>query len=146
MAEIIRGGLISVPEGQNQAASALGLTSAQTLRRVVLPQAMRAIIPPIGNAFIGMLKYTSLASVISVMELLHSAQRIYSSNFQIIPLLVVASIWYLTLTSIMTLIQRQIENHFNRGFDNTPAPRTKLTVTGLLFGSRRSGSTGAPLR
>lgn len=117
MAEIIRGGLLSVPKGQAEAAGALGLTSGQTLRKVVMPQAMRSITPAIGNAFIGMLKYTSLASVISVTELLHSAQSIYAANFQIIPLLLVASIWYLVVTSILTLIQRQIEDRFNRGFD-----------------------------
>lgn len=132
MAEIIRGGLIAVPQGQHEAASALGLSSSQTLRKVVLPQAMRSIVPPIGNSFIGMLKYTSLASVISVMELLHSAQRIYSANFQIIPLLVVASLWYLVLTTLLTLVQRRIENHFNRGFDG----RSITPPRGSLLGRR----------
>ncbi|MEZ2392095.1 amino acid ABC transporter permease [bacterium RCC_150] len=138
MAEIIRAGLLSVSNGQREAAAALGLTSGQALRRVVLPQAMRTIIPPIGNSFIGMLKYTSLASVISVSELLHSAQNIYATNFQVIPLLIVASIWYLVVTSLLTLIQRQIESYFNRGFDKRPpAQNKKVTLASVLFGSRR---------
>ena len=144
MAEIIRGGLISVPSGQHEASAALGLSSGQTLRRIILPQAMRAIIPPIGNSFIGMLKYTSLASVISVTELLHSAQRIYASNFEVIPLLFVASIWYLTITSVMTVIQRLIENYFNRGFDGRPRAAKRLTVSTLMFGLRRTGAGSPP--
>lgn len=139
MAEIIRGGLISVPAGQHEAAAALGLSPSQTLRRVVLPQAMRSIIPPIGNQFIGMLKYTSLASVISVGELLHSAQQISATTFQIIPMLTVASIWYLVATSVLSLIQRRIEMHFNRGFDGRLALRKqKTTIQTLLTGLSRA--------
>lgn len=138
VAEIIRGGLLSIPNGQHEAASALGLTSGQTMRKVVLPQAMRMIIPPIGNQFIGMLKYTSLASVVSVGELLHAAQSIYTTNFQIIPLLVVASIWYLVLTTVLTFLQRRVEAYFNRGFDGrstVPVRRTPF-LSGIL-GRRR---------
>src|SRR6478752_1907114 len=95
MAEIVRGGLISVDEGQWEASSALGMTRMQTLRRIVLPQAMRVIVPPTGNETISMLKTTSLVSVIAYAELLYSAQIIYGRTFQTIPLLLVASIWYL---------------------------------------------------
>lgn len=118
MAEIIRGGILSVPKGQSEAASALGMSSRLTLFRIVLPQAMRAIIPATGNQVIGMLKYTSLASVISVAELLQSAQQIYNVNFRIIPLLMVASFWYIILTSLLTIGQRFIERYFARGFDS----------------------------
>ncbi|MFP5069232.1 amino acid ABC transporter permease [Pseudonocardia nantongensis] len=115
MAEIVRGGIGSVGRGQTEAADALGMTRAQTLRRVVLPQAMRVIIPPTGNETIGMLKTTSLVVVVGYFELLTSVQRIYSANFQVIPLLIVAAAWYLALTSLLTLGQRSIERRFGRG-------------------------------
>ena len=99
MSEIVRAGIISVEEGQTEAAKALGMTSGQTMRRIVLPQAMRVIIPPTGNETISMLKNTSLVSVIAVAELLYSAQLIYSQNFKQIPLLIVVCIWYLAITT-----------------------------------------------
>ena len=91
MAEIVRAGIISVEEGQTDAAQSLGMTRLQTMRRIVLPQAMRVIIPPTGNETISMLKTTSLVSVIAVADLLYGAQIIYSVNFKTIPLLIVAS-------------------------------------------------------
>ena len=97
MSEIVRAGIISVDEGQTDAAHALGMTRLQTMRRIVLPQAMRVIIPPTGNETISMLKTTSLVSVIAVTELLYSVQLIYARNYQTIPLLIVASIWYLVV-------------------------------------------------
>ncbi len=97
MAEIVRAGIISVDDGQTLAAQSLGLTRLQTMRRIVLPQAMRVIIPPTGNETISMLKTTSLASIIAVPELLYAAQSIYSVNFKTIPLLIVVSIWYIAL-------------------------------------------------
>ena len=121
MAEIVRGGLQSVDEGQTEAAGALGLSRIQTLRRIVLPQAMRVIIPPTGNETSAMLKNTSLVVVIGYFELLTSAQRIYSTNFQTIPLLIVAAIWYLVLTSILAVGQYYIERHYGRGTSRTSA-------------------------
>ena len=115
MAEIVRSGVLGVDAGQMEAASAVGLTRMQTMRVIVLPQAMRIIIPPTGNEVIGMLKYTSLASVISVTELLQSSQNIYQRNFETIPLLVVASIWYLVLTTLLTIGQRFVERRLGRG-------------------------------
>jgi polar amino acid transport system permease protein len=124
MAEIVRGGLVSVDEGQSEAAGALGMSRAQTLRRIVLPQAMRVIIPPTGNETISMLKTTSLVVVIGYFELLTSVQRIYSTNFQTIPLLIVAAAWYLALTSVLSIGQGYIERHFGRGSRrNAPGPR-----------------------
>jgi polar amino acid transport system permease protein len=120
MAEIVRAGIISVDEGQVDAASALGMTPTLTLRRIVLPQAMRVIIPPTGNEFISMLKTTSLASAITYGELLRRAGDVYSTNLEVVPLLVVASIWYLVLTSVASIGQYYIERRFSRGRMRTP--------------------------
>src|SRR5262249_19092838 len=98
MSEIVRAGIISVEEGQTDAAQALGMTRLQTMRRIVLPQAMRVIIPPTGNETISMLKTTSLVAFIALTDLLYSAQQIYSVNYKTIQLLIVASIWYLAAT------------------------------------------------
>jgi polar amino acid transport system permease protein len=128
MAEIVRAGLISVDEGQTEAAQALGLSHIQTLRFVTLPQAMRVIVPPTGNETISMLKDTSLVSVIAVVDLLYSVQLIYARNYKQIPLLVVAIIWYLALTSVLYLIQYYIERRFGRGSSRNlpPTPRERL--------------------
>jgi polar amino acid transport system permease protein len=115
MAEIVRAGIISVEEGQTEASTALGMTRTQTMRHIVLPQAMRVIIPPTGNETISMLKYTSLVSVIAVPELLYSAQLIYAQNFQQIPLLIVVCIWYLAITSVLSIGQYFLERHYGRG-------------------------------
>jgi polar amino acid transport system permease protein len=115
MAEIVRSGILSIQPGQREAATALGLSRGQTMRRIVLPQAMRVIIPPSGNELVGMLKATSLVSVIALSELLYSAQAIYSQNYQTIPLLIVASLWYLVVTTVLTVAQGFVEKHFSRG-------------------------------
>jgi polar amino acid transport system permease protein len=115
MAEIVRAGILSVEHGQSEAAQALGMRRGQTMRRIILPQAMRVIIPPTGNETISMLKTSSLASVITVTELLYAVQLIYSVNFQTIPLLIVASLWYLIVTSLLTIGQYYIERHYARG-------------------------------
>jgi polar amino acid transport system permease protein len=116
MAEIVRGGIQSVDGGQSEAAGALGLSRAQTLRRIVLPQAMRVIVPPTGNETISMLKTTSLVVVIAYFELTVAVQTIYSRTFQTIPLLIVAALWYLALTSVLSVGQMFIERRFGRGF------------------------------
>jgi len=133
MAEIVRAGIISVPEGQADAAQSLGMTRLQTLQRIVLPQAMRVIIPPTGNETISMLKTTSLASVITVNELLNSAERIYDRTYQTIPLLIVASIWYLVCTSVLYVGQYYLELHYGRGATRqralTPLQRMRARMT-----------------
>lgn len=130
MAEIVRGGLLGVDKGQTEAAAALGLGNGRTLWRIVLPQAMRIIVPPTGNQVISMLKNTSLVSVLGVGELLHSAQIVYSRTFQAIPLLIVASLWYLLMTTILGVGQRYLERHFGRGEAHSTAPkRRKKKVT-----------------
>lgn len=115
MAEIVRAGIHSVDEGQVEAAQALGMRRSLSMRRIVLPQAMRVIIPPTGNETISMLKTTSLVSVISLADLLYSAQIISSRTFQVIPLLIVASLWYLIVTTVLTVIQSRIERRYSRG-------------------------------
>ncbi|MDH6145717.1 MULTISPECIES: amino acid ABC transporter permease [Kitasatospora] len=128
MAEIVRAGIQSVDEGQSEAAHALGMSRGQTMRRIVLPQAMRVIIPPTGNETISMLKTTSLVTVISLEELFRAGQNIYSHNFKNIPLLVVVSIWYLFLTSILTIGQYYVERYYARGANRAlpPTPLQKL--------------------
>jgi polar amino acid transport system permease protein len=115
MAEIVRAGIISVEEGQTEASKALGMTRIQTLRHIVLPQAMRVIIPPTGNETISMLKNSSLVFAIAVAELLYSVQLIYAQNFQQIPLLLVAVIWYLAMTTVLSIGQYFLERHYGRG-------------------------------
>jgi len=115
MSEIVRAGIISVDEGQTEAAASLGMSKGLTLRKIVLPQAMRVIIPPTGNETISMLKTTSLVSTITVVELFQAAQNIYSSNYQVVPLLTVASLWYLFFTSVMTVGQFYVERYYARG-------------------------------
>ena len=115
MAEIVRGGILSVDHGQSEAALALGMRRSLSMRLIVLPQAMRVIIPPMGNEVIGMLKTTSIVSVIAVPELLNSTQLIYSRTYQVIPLLIVACLWYLVMTSVLSLFQVRLERRFSRG-------------------------------
>lgn len=109
MAEIVRSGIISVDRGQLEAADALGLTPRQRFRRVILPQAMQIIIPPSSTQLLNLLKMTTLVSVLAMGDLLFSAQMIYTRTFQPIPLLIVASLWYLILTSILMLVQQRLE-------------------------------------
>ena len=129
MSEIVRAGILSVDPGQREAATALGLTRAQTMRRIVLPQALRVIVPPTGNQIIGMLKLTSLASVISVTELLAAAGLIYTRTYETIPLLIVASIWYIVLTGVLTLVQRFIERHLGRSVHDAAQPASASRAT-----------------
>jgi polar amino acid transport system permease protein len=115
MAEIVRAGIISVEHGQTEAAQALGMNRGLVMRRIVLPQAMRVIIPPTGNETISMLKTTSLAFTASVTELFTRQQQIATATYAVLELLIVASIWYLVMTSILTVGQYYIERHFARG-------------------------------
>jgi polar amino acid transport system permease protein len=128
MAEIVRAGIISVDEGQTEAAQSLGMNKLQTLRRIVLPQAMRIIIPPTGNETISMLKTTSLVSAIAVTDLFTATQNISNANYQIVPLLVVASIWYLFFTSVLTVGQYYVERYYARGSTRSlpPTPIQRL--------------------
>ncbi len=128
MAEIVRGGLLAVNEGQTEAALSLGMRKGLLLRRIVLPQAVRVIIPPTGNEFISMVKNTSLVAFIGGKDLFTQAQTIYDNNLKVIPLLVVASLWYLVITSVLTVGQYYLERRYARGATRTlpPTPIQRL--------------------
>lgn len=137
-AEIIRAGIQSVGNGQLEAARALGYTRSQIFRHTVLPQAMRAILPPAGNEVIGQLKTTAVVSVISLQDVLYSAQIIYQRTYEVIPLLLVATLWYLLLTSVLSVGQFYVERYFARGVKRDKAKvwfARKLPV--YLFNARR---------
>ena len=114
-AEIVRAGIQSVSQGQLEAARALGYRRGQIFRDTVLPQAMRAILPPAGNEVIGQLKTTAVVSVISLQDVLYSAQIIYQRTYEVIPLLLVATLWYLLMTSVLSIGQYYVERYFGRG-------------------------------
>jgi len=140
MAEIARAGIISVDEGQTEAAQALGMTRLLTMRRIVLPQAMRVIIPPTGNETISMLKTTSIVSVIGYAELTFTAQIIGARTFQVIPLFLTISLWYLAMTSVLYVGQFYLERYFARGSAHslplTPIQRIRLMTLGQREGMR----------
>lgn len=114
-AEVVRGGILSVDRGQIEAAQSLGLGRWRRWRRIVLPQAMRSIVPPAGNMLIGTLKGTSIVSVIAVQDLLYSVQLVYHRTYQVIPLLMVATLWYVVVTSVLGVGQYYVERHYARG-------------------------------
>lgn len=149
--EIVRGGILAVDPGQREAAKALGLGEARIFRRIVLPQAMPAIVPASGNLLIGMLKATSIVSVIAVEDLLYSAQLIYNQNFLIIPLLLVATVWYIILTTLLSVGQFYVERHYARGSRRDGPARGGPSARGLrqltranlpLFGRTRTDLAG----
>jgi polar amino acid transport system permease protein len=139
MAEIVRAGIISVDEGQTDAAQSLGMSRLQIMRRIVLPQAMRVIIPPTGNETISMLKTSSLASVIALTELLLAAENIFSVDFKPIQLLIVASIWYAVCTSVLYVGQYYLERYYGRGASReltlTPLQRVRMGLLDFRHGS-----------
>jgi len=145
-AEIVRGGILSVDRGQSEAAEALGLSRGRIFRRIVLPQAMPAIVPATGNLLIGLLKATSIVSVIAVQDLLYSVQLIYQQNFLIMPLLMVATLWYIILTTVLSIGQYFIERHYARGRRRDPGPGPGLWQIALgnlpVFGRTRSDLAG----
>lgn len=114
LAEIIRAGIMSVPAGQSEAAQAIGLTRSRTMRLVVMPQALRIIIPPLGNAFNGLMKTSSLASVISMEELLRRTELLIQVQFKVLEIFTVAALYYLVLTTLWGFVQQRLEKHFSR--------------------------------
>ncbi|MTH59498.1 amino acid ABC transporter permease/ATP-binding protein [Paracoccus litorisediminis] len=121
-AEVIRGGILSVDQGQHEAAAALGLPRGHQARRIVLPQAMRAIVPTAFNEIIGLAKGTSMVYVLALPELFYTVQIIYRRNLEVIPLLMVATVWYLIILSVLSVIQYHIERHYARGAVRTLPP------------------------
>jgi polar amino acid transport system permease protein len=129
MAEIIRGGFMSVGKGQIEAADSLGMSSATKMRKVIIPQAMPSIIPATGNQVIGMFKETSLVSVLGVAELLQSAQLIYARTYETIPLLIVASLWYLVMTLLLSYPQSLLEKKYSRTTSRLPRQAKPVVLT-----------------
>ncbi|MFE6053287.1 amino acid ABC transporter permease [Kitasatospora sp. NPDC056446] len=125
-AEVIRGGILSVDRGQLEAAAALGLGRGRVLRRIIVPQAMRAIVPTAGNMLIGALKGTSIVSVLAVSDLLYSVQLVYLQSYRVIPMLMVATIWYLVVTTVLSVGQYYVERHFAKGATRDGLPPTPL--------------------
>ncbi|MET7392823.1 amino acid ABC transporter permease [Dactylosporangium sp. NPDC005572] len=119
LGEIIRSGIISVDRGQSEAANALGLGRVDTFRRIVLPQALRVIVPPASNEAIGLLKYSSVVSVIALPDLLYSGQLIYARTYETIPVLIVVCIWYLVIVSLLTALESRLERRLGAGFRST---------------------------
>lgn len=144
LTEVIRSGILSVDEGQDEASTALGLSRLGTLRHVVMPQALRIILPPYGNESIGMLKTSSLAAVIAFPELLDSVEQIYYVNSRVIELLLVAGIWYLVATSALSVGQYYLERHLSRGLARARPRSTfeQLIIRGLdqISGRRGQGA------
>jgi polar amino acid transport system permease protein len=138
MAEIVRAGIISVDQGQTEAAMALGMRRTQVLQRIVLPQAMRVIVPPTGNETISMLKTSSLAFITQFGELFRVSTEISAFNFRIVELLIVISFWYLLFTSVLTVGQYYIERYFARG------SQRELPLTPLQYFRRRLFTFHAP--
>jgi polar amino acid transport system permease protein len=137
MAEIVRAGIISVGEGQTEAAKSLGMSRLQIMRRIVLPQAMRVIIPPTGNETISMLKSSALVSVIAFTELLLASENIYAVNYKPIQLLIVASFWYAVMTSILYIGQYYLERHYARGAARELPPTPLERIRRGLLSLRR---------
>jgi polar amino acid transport system permease protein len=133
MSEIVRAGILSVDEGQTEASQALGMRRLKIMRRIVLPQAMRVIIPPTGNETISMLKTTSLASTVAFTELLKAGEDIFNANYKTIPLLIVVSVWYIIVTSILSVGQYYLERYYGRGSSRelppTPMQRLRRNLT-----------------
>jgi polar amino acid transport system permease protein len=146
MTEIVRGGILSVDRGQLEAASTLGMPRLKAMRRIVLPQAMRVIIPPIGNEFIGLLKTSSMASTIAFTEILHRAQLIYFVNAKVIELLIVAAGWYLIIVTLFTIVQFQVEKRFARGQSHEPPPTWLQTLWRNLLAGRAGARKGSVTR
>jgi len=125
-AEVVRGGILSVDKGQMEAAQSIGMTKLRAMLTIVLPQAMRVIIPPIGNETIGMVKLTSLASVIQFSEILRTVGDVYYANSRVIELLIVAGIWYMVIVTVLSLGQSYIEKYFSKGWGRTSQSRKAL--------------------
>jgi polar amino acid transport system permease protein len=123
LSEIVRAGIMAVPKGQREAALALGLHRFQVFRLVTWPQALRVMIPPLGNSVNGLLKTTSVVSVISVDELLRRTQILIQERFLVLELFAVAALYYLVLTSLWELVQRRLELRYGRGYGNEAADR-----------------------
>jgi len=140
-AEIVRSGFLSVDAGQLEAAAALGIPRAKQVWRIILPQAMRSIVPTAGNEAIGMVKGTSVVYIMALPELFYQVQVVYTRNGRVIALLLVATIWYLVLTTVLNIAQYYVERYYARGAARalplTPLQRVRRTVAEFRAGSAR---------
>ncbi|MFE2638082.1 amino acid ABC transporter permease [Streptomyces scopuliridis] len=141
-AEIVRGGIISVDAGQLEAAAALGIPRLRQLRRILLPQAMRGILPNAANEVISLFKGTSIVSVMAIGELFYQVQVIYGRNGRVVPLLMVATAWYILLTTLLTIAQYYVERHFARGAERTPPPTPLQRARTFTRRMRAAAATG----
>ncbi|MFJ2114728.1 amino acid ABC transporter permease [Streptomyces sp. NPDC087850] len=141
-AEIIRGGIISVDSGQLEAAAALGIPRLRQLRRILLPQAMRSILPNAANEVISLFKGTSIVSVMAIGELFYQVQVIYGRNGRVVPLLMVATVWYILLTTLLSITQYYVERHFARGAERTPPPTPLQRARAFTHRMRATATTG----
>lgn len=147
-AEVVRGGILSVDPGQTEAAQALGLSRRRTLRRIVVPQAMRSIVPTAGNMLIGTLKGTSIVSVLAVHDLLYSVQLVYNQTYQVIPLLMVATLWYIAVTTVLSAGQFYVERYYARGTSRAlpPTPPQRLRGHAAALRARLRAASAADAR
>jgi polar amino acid transport system permease protein len=141
-AEIVRGGIISVDGGQLEAAAALGIPRLRQLRRILLPQAMRGILPNAANEVISLFKGTSIVSVMAIGELFYQVQVIYGRNGRVVPLLMVATAWYILLTTLLSVVQYYVERHFARGAERTPPPTPLQRARTFARRLRATAATG----
>ncbi|MET9479682.1 amino acid ABC transporter permease [Streptomyces sp. NPDC006638] len=141
-AEIVRGGIISVDGGQLEAAAALGIPRLRQLRRILLPQAMRGILPNAANEVISLFKGTSIVSVMAIGELFYQVQVIYGRNGRVVPLLMVATAWYILLTTLLSVVQYYVERHFARGHERTPPPTPLQRARTFVLKLRATAATG----
>jgi polar amino acid transport system permease protein len=132
-AEVVRAGILSIDRGQMEAAQSIGMTKLRATLKIVLPQAMRVIVPPIGNETIGMVKLTSLASVIQYSEVLRSVEDVYYANSRVIELLIVATVWYLIVVTVLSIVQFYIERYFSKGWGRR-TPTAQQADTQALVG------------
>ncbi|GGO49793.1 permease [Streptomyces daqingensis] len=147
MAEICRAGIQSVDEGQTEASQALGMTSGQNMRRIVLPQAMRVIVPPTGNEFINLLKTSALCAVVQYEEVLRKSQNIGNNSGAVVEMLFVATLWFLVITTIFSIGQYYLERHYARGSSRqlpaTPWQRARQLVFTFSRGTGSGSGSGA---
>ena len=136
MAEIVRGGIRSIESGQSDAAKSLGMTNLQAIRRIILPQALRVMVPPTGNEFIALLKNTSVAFAIGVVELTNAARIQSARNFQVLELYTVAAFWYLVVVSVFSLLQAELERLLTAG--QRERPKTLFSRAMSMLGSSRA--------
>lgn len=141
MAEICRAYLLAVDEGQTEAAQALGMSHTKTLFRIVIPQAMRVIVPPTGNEFINMLKTSSLVYAVTYNELLRSTSAIGSTSYAVMEMLFVASIWYLAMTSVFSVFQYYLERYYARGSSRSLPPTVFQKIKANMLGLGRERGT-----